>query len=507
MAALERRTKAEFGDFQTPPELAHKVCSLVSSSWGFSPSSVLEPTCGQGAFVKAALENFPSASVVRGFDINGEYVHEAGQAVSGLSERNVGVQEADFFLANWDEIVTSLPDPLLVVGNPPWVTNSVLGVLKSGNLPKKSNADNLRGIDALTGKSNFDISEWMLRRYLEWLDHKRGLMAVLCKTSVARKVLRAAWNSSRTISRASVYGIDARKYFDVAVDACALVVQFDPAAHSNECSQFASLDAAGPERIFGLRDSRLVADVKAYDRWSHLATEGLSGWRSGIKHDCAKVFELTRLGEVFVNGLGEEIDLEPDTVFPLLKSSDLAKNRSPRKWLLVPHESMQDDVGLLKQRAPRTWLYLEAHEQYLSNRGSSIYRKRHPFSIFGVGAYSFAPWKIAVSGMYKELRFVAVSGFAGRPVVLDDTCYSFPCRSRSECEFLLRLLSSEPARDFLSAFVFRDAKRPVTAEMLNRLDIEALAEELGENGEIVSLLARRQVHRYAKQENRQLPFA
>lgn len=489
--ANERKIKTEFGDFQTPPELARKVCSLVSSSWGRSPRSILEPTCGQGAFVRAALESFPRASVARGFDINGEYVHEAGHAVAGLFEGDVRIQEADFFLTNWNEVIASLPDPLLIVGNPPWVTNSVLGVLQSGNLPEKSNVDNLRGIDALMGKSNFDISEWMLRQYIEWLDHKRGLMAVLCKTSVARKVLHAAWNSSRTISRASVYGIDSRKYFDVAVDACALVIQFDPVAYSNECSQFESLEATSPERIFGLRDGRLVADVKAYDKWSHLATDGLSGWRSGIKHDCAKVFELTRQGNVFVNGLGERIELELDTVFPLLKSSDLARKRNPRKWLLVPHESMQDDVGLLKQRAPRTWLYLEAHGEYLSKRGSSIYRKRHPFSIFGVGAYSFAPWKIAVSGMYKELRFVEVSEFEGRPVVFDDTCYSFPCRSQIECELLLKLLSSNPARDFLSAFVFWDAKRPITAEILNRLDIEALAKALGENGEIVSLLARR----------------
>ncbi len=69
----------------------------------------------------------------------------------------------------------------------------------------KLNVDNLRGIDALTGKSNFDISEWMLRKNIEWLNGKNGLLAILCKTTVARKVLLYAWQNELRIEAASVY--------------------------------------------------------------------------------------------------------------------------------------------------------------------------------------------------------------------------------------------------------------------------------------------------------------
>ena len=34
--------------------------------------------------------------------------------------------------------------------------------LASPNLPSKSNFQNRKGLDAVTGKANFDISEWML---------------------------------------------------------------------------------------------------------------------------------------------------------------------------------------------------------------------------------------------------------------------------------------------------------------------------------------------------------
>jgi len=40
------------------------------------------------------------------------------------------------------------------------------------------------------------------------------------------------------------------------------------------------------------------------------------------------------------------------------------------------------------------------------------------------------------------------------------------------------LLNSEIAHEFYSAFVFWDAKRPITTEILRRLDLAALAREL-----------------------------
>jgi hypothetical protein len=47
------RQKVEFGDFQTPLNLARKVCSLLQGL-GYAPSSVLEPTCGEGNFIVAS---------------------------------------------------------------------------------------------------------------------------------------------------------------------------------------------------------------------------------------------------------------------------------------------------------------------------------------------------------------------------------------------------------------------------------------------------------------------
>lgn len=502
----EKKTKAEFGDFQTPLSLARDVCSVIART-GFLPASVIEPTCGRGAFLQAALEVFPGASHFLGVDRDGGYVQEAKGVTNRIGhDKQIQILQSDFFDTDWSGFVARLPKPILILGNPPWVTNATLGALGSANLPEKANYDNLRGIDALTGKSNFDISEWMLRKNIEWLADMPGMLAVLCKTAVARKVLSYAWLQSLPIAPAEVYRIDAQLHFGASVDACLLVVTFQPGAKSKDCSDYSSLQATEPQAVFGLRDGTMVADVRLYDRWHGLLGCSLSGWRSGIKHDCSDVFELVQRGAEYENGQGAHVEVETDVLLPLLKSSDLARNRPPRKWLLVPQRTMTASPEDLQRSAPKAWQYLLANNALLAKRGSSIYRNRPPFSIFGVGEYSFSQWKVAISGLYKKLEFVQVPPFQGHPVVLDDTCYFFPCQSEQECKVLHELVQSEPAREFWSAFVFWDAKRPITAQILNLLDLKALARVAGIESAVARVLAERQVVRYSEGAHQQLLF-
>lgn len=493
----QKRRKVEFGDFQTPINLAREVCALIGRT-RFRPASVLEPTCGTGSFLRACLEVFPDATRILGFEINHEYVTQARNVLRPFmtSHANIEIRESDFFFTDWSMVIEELPEPILIIGNPPWVTNARLSTLGSNNLPTKSNLDGFRGIDALTGKSNFDISEWMLRENLKWLNGKDGMLAMLCKTSVARKVLEYAWKKGITISSAALYSVDAQKHFGATVDACLLLVRTQPAGRSKEARVYPSLHSTQATRMFGLRDGVLVADTRLYEKWKHLKGSGLKGWRSGIKHDASKVFELRLDKGKLVNGFGEAVDIEDDVLFPLLKSSDLAARRSPRRWLIVPQKTIGEDTSHLQTDAPKTWNYLMAHAHLLDRRRSSIYKNRPRFSIFGVGPYSFAPWKVAISGLYKKLDFVKVPPFQGRPVVLDDTCYFFPCKSEEECRVLHEIIMSEPAREFLSAFIFWDAKRPITARLLNLLDLAALARDLGKESRIIQMLSERQVMKY-----------
>jgi len=371
----------------------------------------------------------------------------------------------------------------LVVGNPPWVTNSQLGILNSNNLPEKANSQHLSGIDALTGKSNFDISEWMLSRLLESLANRQATLAMLVKTVVARKVLSRIWRSNIPVKRSAIYQIDAYHSFQASVDACLLVCEMSESTGNHDCALHESLDSRRRSQTIGFRDGRLISDIKAYDKWKHLRGQEIIRWRSGVKHDCAKVMVLTREQTGYRNGLGELVDLEDDFLFPMLKTSELAnasKTPRPTRSMLVTQKTVQDETKTIQQIAPKTWKYLMSHADRLDRRASSIYRNRPRFAVFGVGDYSFSPWKVAISGFYKTLNFVPLGRFQKKPIVLDDTSNFIPCRTRAQAYQIAKWLNSEVAREFYSAYVFWDAKRPVTIELLRSLDLNKLAIELGE---------------------------
>lgn len=478
------RERVCFGDFQTPPALATDVCRLLRKQ-GVRPRAILEPTCGRGSLLLAALEHFPDAARVVGVDLNQQHLEFLrGRLARTAGADKVELIHADFFTLDWERLVHSATEPLLVLGNPPWVTSAELGKLGGSNLPPKNNHQRFSGLDAVTGKSNFDVSEWMLLRTLEWLAGRRGFLAMLCKTSVARKLLRHAWQQDLPITRAALFAIDAARHFAARVGACLLLCEFSSSAGRKTAGVHEQLDARCAASQLGWRNGDVVADVRAFDRWSPLLLAEVKQdftWRSGIKHDCSKIMELVEEADGYRNRLGERVDIERTCLFPMLKGAAVARGQpaSARWWMIVPQRSIRADAEDLRLQAPRTWSYLHAHRKRLDARKSSIYRGRGPFAIFGVGQYTFASHKIATCGFYPQLQFQIIGRHRRRPVVFDDTVYFLPCRSQTDAKRLLELLHSEPAQEFLGAYIFRDAKRPVTAQLLQRLDLRKLAQYLG----------------------------
>lgn len=494
-ARTTRELRVEFGDFQTPPELAREVVECLARSTR-APAAIVEPTCGRGHLLAAAVERWASARVALGVEVQTAHLEAARLRLAAVpSTCDVRLELGDFFALDWRATLAVLPEPILIVGNPPWVTNAAVGRLDGTNLPTKSNASGLAGLAARTGAGNFDVSESMLSTLLDASAGRDVELAFLCKTAVARKILARAWKHDVPLAGAVVRTIDATRWFDATVDACLLHVRLDRSTSSRAgdraCVHARDLASdAGPR--FGWRDGGLVADVDAHDRRATLAGPSPLRWRSGIKHDAAAVMELTVDGTELVNGLGERVDVESDLVFPMLKSSQITPGRAlvPTRRMLVSQRRTGEDTTALAATAPRAWAYLNRHASRLDGRKSSIYRGRARFALFGVGPYAFAPWKVAISGFYKRLAFTLVPPYQGRPVVLDDTAYFLPCDTRGQAEALAGWLASDAAREFLNARVFWDSKRPVTAELLNGLDLRALARELDRESEWAELFAR-----------------
>src|SRR5438874_8659836 len=123
----------EWGDFQTPPQLAQAVVSCLSfRRW----SRVLEPTCGSGHFLEASRSLGTHVERL-GIEVQPRYVAEARANGFEVIDKNI------FDLNLGQDLKWNSSGALLVVGNPPWVTSAQLSSLGSVNLPTKLNIRNL----------------------------------------------------------------------------------------------------------------------------------------------------------------------------------------------------------------------------------------------------------------------------------------------------------------------------------------------------------------------------
>ena len=214
--------RRDLGDFQTPPELVAEVLEAlgpIGARW----SRVLEPSCGRGHFIRGLLDLDDPPREIQAIEIQESHFRAAHALAVGDSVRGVPVQviQADLFKLDlkrdlkWRE-----NGPLLVVGNPPWVTNSELGSLASEIRPPRRNVKGMTGIEARTGASNFDVAEACWLKLAYELADQRPTIALLCKTSVARSVLQFAHRAPLPVTAANVHRIDAAHWFGAAVEAC-----------------------------------------------------------------------------------------------------------------------------------------------------------------------------------------------------------------------------------------------------------------------------------------------
>ena len=476
--------RAEYGDFQTNTDLANKV-ALHLTTKNVSPEIVIEPTCGKGNFIVASLKQFDSVKKVFGIEIYKPYVWE--------SKFNI----IDFYLNNPTEnkpeiliIHSSVFDfdfktiakengtkEILIIGNPPWVTNSKLGSLNSSNLPKKTNFKNHNGLDAMTGKGNFDIAEFITLMMIETFQHQKGNIALLVKNTVIKNIVFDQFSKKYNISEIEKYCIDSKKEFNVSVEASLYYCKLN----SNpffECAEFDFYNNSKAKLNFGWLSDKFVSNIDTYSIAEQIDGKCPFEWRQGIKHDCSSIMELDKVNGHFVNGLKEEIKLENDLVYGILKSSDLKNTviKETRKHTIITQKKVGQETNYIKYDFPKTFQYLSEHQDAFNARKSSIYNNKPPFSIFGIGDYSFKPYKVAISGLYKTFHFTLVLPQNEKPVMLDDTCYMLGFDKLEFAVYSLVLLNSETTVQFLQSITFADAKRTFTKDVLMRIDLLELSQ-------------------------------
>jgi len=476
---VEEPDRAEYGDFQTNSDLANKVI-LHLSSREISPEILIEPTCGKGNFIIASLRSFKNIKNVFGVEIYRPYVWETKFSIVDFFLKNpntnkpeISIIHCNVFDYNFEEIakIHSNKD-VLVIGNPPWVTNSKLGGLNSTNLPKKTNFKNHTGLDAITGKGNFDIAEFITLTLIRTFQSMKGDLLLLVKNSVIKNIVFDQIKYRFKISAIEKHCIDSKKEFNVSVEAALLYCQLN--SHPTfDCTEFNFYNNQSSYLRFGWLNDKFVSNFDTYIHTRKIDGECPFVWRQGLKHDCSTIMELDKVNGYYINGLNEAVNLEDGLVYGFLKSSDL-KNmviNQTRKFTIVTQKKVGQETNYIKTKYPNTYQYLIQHQAHFDARKSSIYNNKPLFSIFGIGDYSFKPYKVAISGLYKTFRFTLILPQENKPVMLDDTCYLIGFEKVEFAVYSLILLNSDTTVQFLQSVTFSDAKRTFTKDVLMRINL------------------------------------
>ncbi|MCH8011121.1 MAG: hypothetical protein IIA61_04105 [Candidatus Marinimicrobia bacterium] len=484
--------RREYGDFQTPFILSNLVCFLLNKK--INPEIIIEPTFGEGTFIISSIRHFNSVKRIYGIEIYEPYYWHTKFSILEyfLDKPNnhkpiISLFLDDIFNFNFGKIEAS--QKLLILGNPPWVTNSELGVLNSNNLPQKSNFKLYNGYEAITGKGNFDISEYIIIMLLRKFSKSNGHLAMLVKNAVIKNLMEYLPKSHFKIDRISALKFDAKKYFNASVKASLFNCQISQSDSSFICRVSNINKPDSIEYSFGWIDSKFVSNINSYKNFNNY--DGISPitWRQGLKHDCAKIMELESFGDGFINGFNQKISIENDLVYSLLKSSDLKKVviNTTRKYVIVTQKKIGEDTSYISTLYPNLFSYLVKNNNLFSKRKSSIYRGKPLFSIFGIGEYSFKPYKIAISGFYKQPLFTLVlPDKNGKPIMFDDTIYFMSFDDLSEAVIFWTVLNSDQVKEFLKSITFIDAKRPYTKGNLMRIDLQRVLEDFKIN-DIINL--------------------
>lgn len=172
--------------------------------------------------------------------------------------------------------------------------------------------------------------------------------------------------------------------------------------------------------------------------------------------------------------------IEPDLVYPLARGRDVRRWKSaPSAHILVTHKP---DMGLraipegeMSVNQPKTYSYLKNFESKMRQRSGyrRYFRDIDPFySLFNVGDYSFAPFRVCWAREDMELRAAVIGSAASeeigtKQVIVDQTLQFVPCAGLVEAHYVCALLNNS-----ISNYIARSYTSDITTRIMNAIPVK-----------------------------------
>jgi hypothetical protein len=217
----------------------------------------------------------------------------------------------------------------------------------------------------------------------------------------------------------------------------------------------------------------ITATRKARGRSAYKAWAGSCTWLNGVYW--VNVVDRRPDGLLTVENIGEvgkikvpagQHSIEPDPVYPLLRGRDVERwGAKPSAYIILaqdPETRTGFDESWMKTHLPSTHRYFKRFEDVLRKRsGFRKYfdPKKDPFwSMYNVGPYTLAPWKVVWREVSERLECAVASCSqerlpASKVIVPDHTLIFVPCGHGDEAHFVCGVLNSSIAGVIVKGYV------------------------------------------------------
>ncbi|WP_437999034.1 Eco57I restriction-modification methylase domain-containing protein [Sorangium sp. So ce185] len=394
----ERSSGETHGVVLTKPHVVNLILDLAgyTADRDLASLSLLEPACGHGAFLVPAAERLIQsarrhdrdllqiASAIRSYDVARDHVDRSRLAVAGALAR-LGLPHGDAerlaeaWIAQGDFLLTSQGRRFdAVVGNPPYVRIEQLSPELQEEYRQRyrslyDRADLYvafieRGLDLLApgGVLSFICADrWTLNRYGAPL---RRMLSTWFRVQCYVDLHRASPFESDVVAYPSIFAVSPGKTGSVPVATL-------HTASPEECEAASAALRGAPERGAGVAVAEYPSWFEGDDPWVLSSPEHLEALRA-LEARFAPIEEVggTRVGIGVATGsdriyiVGDEVDIEPDRLVPLVMRDQLDGGRVRDAGRFVINTFGDDGKVVNLEEYPKLAGYLRAHEAEIRKR-------------------------------------------------------------------------------------------------------------------------------------------